>query len=172
MCWLKAIGGNRRGSGCEDDGLAYSLLPPVTRRVVGRPLCYLYPPLHHQNIAMRTAFLDRAVRAELARGEGASTVVVLGAGFDMRPWRLMEAAPAGSVMRPPHSRRGGSSGTTPSAAAAVGAPLTAISVASSAAAVSSHTSHALSAPTPASAARSQRRRGPRWRAAAARPSVP
>ena len=89
VCWLKAIAGNQQqrrrwwqwrrdgnhGSddGSDDDGLAYELLPPVTRRVVARPLASFYPPLHHQNVAMRTVFLDRAVEAELSAALAASS---------------------------------------------------------------------------------------------------
>ena len=61
VCWLKAIGGNSP-RGYPDEALAYDLLPPVTRRVVARPLARLYPLLHHQNVALRTAFLDRHVK--------------------------------------------------------------------------------------------------------------
>ena len=94
VVWLKAIAGNRRGSGGYDAGLAYDLLPAVTRWVVGWPLCYLYPLLHHQNVALRTAYLDRAVRADLAStataGGAPPLVVTLGAGFDVRQQRLAD----------------------------------------------------------------------------------
>ena len=92
VLWLKAIAGNRRRT--DDGGLAYDLLPPVTRRLVARPLSYLYPRLHHQNVALRTAYLDRAVATELAAAPRGSTAVVLGAGFDVRPLRLAEPAKA------------------------------------------------------------------------------
>jgi O-methyltransferase involved in polyketide biosynthesis len=96
VCWLKAIAGNRR-RGCSDGGLAYDLLPSVTRRVVARPLARLYPRLHHQNVAMRTAYLDQAVERELASAAGRNaTIVVLGAGFDARALRL-ESGPARSA---------------------------------------------------------------------------
>jgi hypothetical protein len=92
VCWLKAIAGNGRRGGA-DGGLAYDLLPPGTRRVVCRPLARLYPRLHHQNVAMRTAFLDQAVERELERTpartpRAPATVVSLGAGFDVRALRL------------------------------------------------------------------------------------
>ena len=91
VCWLKAIAGNRRRGGYADGGLAYDLLPPVTRRVVARPLARLFPRLHHQNVAMRTAYLDQVLEAELqaaAEVDAATAVVILGAGFDARALRL------------------------------------------------------------------------------------
>ena len=96
VCWLKAIAGNRNRGGYADGGLAYEMLPSVTRRVVAKPLASLYPRLHHQNVAMRTAYLDRAVVRELALVSTPSSspvVLVLGAGFDTRPFRLRAAAP-------------------------------------------------------------------------------
>ena len=51
VLWWKAISGNRPES--SDGSLAFDLLPPVTRRVVGWPLCRLYPNLHHANVAIR-----------------------------------------------------------------------------------------------------------------------
>ena len=74
------------------------MLPSVTRRIVGRPLARLYPRLHHQNVAMRSAFLDRAVRAELEASAGAPTIVcVLGGGFDVRPLRMHTATAVGAA---------------------------------------------------------------------------
>ena len=79
VCWLKAIAGNSR-HGCDDGGLSYDLLPPVTRRVVAKPLASLYPLLHHQNVVLRSAFLDRQVETELARHPAGESdlVIVLG----------------------------------------------------------------------------------------------
>ena len=73
VCWMKAIAGNRRRG--YDGGVAYDLLPPVTRVVVSRPLAWLYPRLHHQNIALRTAYLDKAVAQELEGNEGTASQV-------------------------------------------------------------------------------------------------
>lgn len=69
----------------------------MTRWVVRWPLSLLYPLLHHQNVALRTAFLDRAVRADVASaGEAAAPLVVtLGAGFDVRQQRLGETGARG-----------------------------------------------------------------------------
>lgn len=91
VCWMKAIVGNSM-FGIDDRRLAYDLLPSVTRKVVSRPLASLYPLLHHQNIALRVAYLDRQVRDELAAAaDTPTTVVVLGAGFDLRAMRLSDA---------------------------------------------------------------------------------
>ena len=91
VCWLKAIGGGSR-FGFDDDRLAYDLLPPATRRVVARPLASLYPLLHHQNVVLRTAYLDTAVAAALSAASEDSAVVCLGAGFDLRSLRLTDGA--------------------------------------------------------------------------------
>jgi O-methyltransferase involved in polyketide biosynthesis len=88
VCWLKAIAGHQAGG---DDGLAYDLLPPVTRLVVAPPVATrFFPRLHHQNVALRTAYLDRAVAAAIedTAATDAVTVVTLGGGFDLRSLRL------------------------------------------------------------------------------------
>ena len=61
----KAISGNRRGSVTFDDGIAYDMLPPFTRNIVRYPLSWLYPNLHHQNVALRTLYLDQLLLSEL-----------------------------------------------------------------------------------------------------------
>eukprot|EP00966_Prymnesium_polylepis_P294038 6790835-Prymnesium_polylepis.1 len=71
VAWLKAIAGNRWRA--ADGGLAYDMLPSWTRRVVSRPVAWLYPRLHHQNVALRTAYLDRAVSRELEAAGDAPT---------------------------------------------------------------------------------------------------
>lgn len=107
VCWLKAIAGNRPRGGCPDGGIAYDLLPPVTRRLVSAPVARFYPKLHHQNVALRTAFLDAAVERELAQSitsDGADSgpsqivrAVVLGAGFDVRALRLSSQSARAAV---------------------------------------------------------------------------
>lgn len=52
--WWKAIQG---------DPVAFQMLPPISRVVVARPFRSLYPRLHHQNVAIRTAYLDAALGA-------------------------------------------------------------------------------------------------------------
>ena len=106
VCWLKAIAG-KKGSqgGYAAEALAYELLPHGTRRVVSRPLAWLYPPLHHQNVALRSAFLDRETRRLLREADRLdSAVVVLGSGFDTRALRLgeeeeMKRSEAGDLSR-------------------------------------------------------------------------
>lgn len=87
VVWLKALSGNRL-DGMADGGISYAFLPPITRWLVGPLVAWLYPRLHHQNIAMRSSFLERAVEAELqAANGGAAALVALGAGFDGRSLR-------------------------------------------------------------------------------------
>ena len=61
VLWWKAISGNRKHSVGFDHGFAYDLLPGVARTIVAYPLCYLYPPLHHQNVLLRTVYLDQCI---------------------------------------------------------------------------------------------------------------
>lgn len=99
VLWWKAISGNRLGV-TNDRGAAYALLPPWTRGIVAFPLCYLYPNLHHQNVALRTLFMDRCLRDTLAQHEGGSSHVVaitLGAGFDTRSLRFLNDYSGGSL---------------------------------------------------------------------------
>uniref|UniRef100_A0A7S4BSD4 S-adenosyl-L-methionine-dependent methyltransferase n=1 Tax=Chrysotila carterae TaxID=13221 RepID=A0A7S4BSD4_CHRCT len=96
VVWLKAIAGNRLGKSKGDDGIAFAMLPCYTRLVIARPFCYLYPRLHHQNIAIRSAFLDAALKTEVRQNadDGTKTsVIVLGAGFDGRGLRRMALTP-------------------------------------------------------------------------------
>ena len=104
VLWWKAIAG---------DEAAFDMLPPITRRVVCDPLYRLYPKLHHQNVVIRTVFLDmalqRALSADPASGLPATgdsgahpyvdsaIVVVLGAGFDTRFMRLEEELRRGGL---------------------------------------------------------------------------
>lgn len=88
VVWLKALSGNRR-DGAGDGGISYSFLPKFTRWLVSPFVAWLYPRLHHQNIAMRTAFLDRVVAEEpFAAPEQPVALVALGAGFDGRSLRF------------------------------------------------------------------------------------
>ena len=80
VLWLKAIAGDRA---------AYELLPRGTRTAVRWPFRLLYPRLHHQNVLLRSAYLDDAVLGELAGLDPADcAVVALGAGFCTRAARL------------------------------------------------------------------------------------
>ena len=102
VLWWKAISGNRLGSMTFDGFVAHDLLPSFTRMIVSFPLCWLYPNLHHQNVALRTAFLDSALFAAVDNDSIPSTkdapalstkntiprIITLGAGFDTRSLRL------------------------------------------------------------------------------------
>lgn len=87
VLWWKSIAG---------DGVCFDLLPGTTRWIVASPLRYLYPRLHHQNVAMRTQFLDKMLIKELqsmpVSSNGVSdktAVIMLGAGFDSRSIRFL-----------------------------------------------------------------------------------
>jgi hypothetical protein len=98
VLWWKAIAGNRLGSLTFDGFTAFDLLPSLTRWIVGFPFCWLYPRLHHQNVALRTAYLDRALISELedialnatSDSNVKPRVITLGAGFDTRSLRFLE----------------------------------------------------------------------------------
>ena len=92
VLWWKAISGNRRYNKLlYDKGVAYDLLPSFTRFIVAFPLCYLYPNLHHANVAIRTVFLDNRLNEELSQLDNDNNVmvVVLGGGFDTRALRYL-----------------------------------------------------------------------------------
>ena len=100
VLWWKAIAGNRRFSATFDHGFAFDLLPPVMRRVTQFPLCYLFPNLHHQNVALRTKFMDKKLAEQLTIGEKEQqdiVVVTLGAGFDTRSLRFLTRSPGQST---------------------------------------------------------------------------
>ena len=90
VLWWKAIAGTRRLSRSYDGNVAFDLLPSWTRSVVRFPLCYLYPKLHHQNVLIRTTYLDNMVREQLDISSNTDILVVsLGAGFDTRSLRFL-----------------------------------------------------------------------------------
>ena len=86
----------------QDERVAYDMLPPLTRAVVAFPLSLLYPRLHHQNVAIRTKYLDDKLKSEISMplsrqavterpdrmGKRFVQVVSLGGGFDTRALRL------------------------------------------------------------------------------------
>ena len=59
--WWKAISGNDVTSCVYDYSLSYDLLPPITRSIVSGRLCRWYPRLHHANVEIRTAYLDKSI---------------------------------------------------------------------------------------------------------------
>jgi len=75
ILWLKALGG---------DEIAYAMLPQKTKRIVAKPLRSFYPRLHHQNVLMRSRFLDNALQPHLEKKESQIKVCSFGAGFCTR----------------------------------------------------------------------------------------
>ena len=80
-----------RNSPVFDEGLAYDLLPPVTRWVVASPVVARYPRCHHANVELRTAYLDQAmdqVMLSLSTTQSSPhmkiRLVLLGGGYDLR----------------------------------------------------------------------------------------
>lgn len=90
VLWWKAIGG---------DKVAFDLLPSLTRNIVRWPLRLLFPRLHHQNVALRTKFLDKALLEEEGYRSKQEKVAVisLGAGFDTRSIRFLNGMVKGDV---------------------------------------------------------------------------
>lgn len=115
VLWWKSISGSNRHGPLYDYGIAYDFLPPFMRIIVSYPLCLLYPKLHHQNVALRTLYLDEVIEEQLnnnisdlqssssgllltpsttTASSAASLsspkthVLTLGAGFDTRSLRL------------------------------------------------------------------------------------
>lgn len=89
--WWKALSGNDKDSPVYDHSLSFDILPRGTRWIVCRPS--LFPRLHHSNVEIRTAFLDRAVTlcANENRAENRKIrLVSLGAGYDVRSIKLKE----------------------------------------------------------------------------------
>lgn len=91
VLWWKAISGNRIFNRfLYDKKVAYDLLPSFTRFIVHFPFCYLYPNLHHANVAIRTVFMDNRLNDELSKQDDDNVmVVVLGGGFDTRALRYL-----------------------------------------------------------------------------------
>lgn len=91
--WWKALSGNDKSSPVYDNGLSYDILPSGFRLLVNKRLCRFYPRLHHANVELRTAFLDRAIRQiidnDVPKGRKIR-LVCLGAGYDLRSIKLLE----------------------------------------------------------------------------------
>jgi len=91
--WWKAMSGNDRSSPVYDEGLSYAMLPSVSR-VAYLSFRRFYPRLHHANVEIRTAFLDKSVReiVEEARSRNRKTkirLVSMGAGYDVRSIKFL-----------------------------------------------------------------------------------
>jgi len=95
VLWWKALSGNDKSSPAYDDGLSYDLLPRGTRAVVSKRLRRFYPRLHHANVEIRTAYLDRAIAnvVDEVRQVDTSTrirLIMLGGGYDIRSLKLKQ----------------------------------------------------------------------------------
>ena len=95
VLWWKALSGNDMSSPAYDGGLSYDLLPRGTRIVVSRRLRRFYPRLHHANVEIRTAYLDRAIanaanEARQADPTKRIRLIMLGGGYDIRSLKLRQ----------------------------------------------------------------------------------
>mmetsp|Transcript_40570 Transcript_40570/g.73154 ORF Transcript_40570/g.73154 Transcript_40570/m.73154 type:complete len:356 (+) Transcript_40570:584-1651(+) len=106
--WWKALSGNDPTSPVHDHQLSYDLLPPITRWIVHRRLCRWYPRLHHANVEIRTAYLDKSVTNVINTIMSDTTsplsntttmlmtprkkirLIVMGGGYDTRSMKLLE----------------------------------------------------------------------------------
>eukprot|EP00977_Amphora_coffeiformis_P009632 scaffold2219_cov177-Amphora_coffeaeformis.AAC.8 len=91
--WWKAMAANDRNSPVFDGGLAYDLLPSVTRWAAASPVVSWYPRFHHANVELRTAYLDQAMEQVLlslpqSPQQAKVRLVLLGGGYDLRLIRM------------------------------------------------------------------------------------
>lgn len=107
--WWKAISGNDKNSPAYDEGLAYDLLPKLSRYVVhpfiiNNRILNRYPRLHHANVEIRTAFLDKILNQaiisyqekELAisslsevKRKTKFRLISIGSGYDLRSVKFL-----------------------------------------------------------------------------------
>lgn len=90
-----------------DYSLSYDLLPPVTRTIVSGKLVGCYPRLHHANVEIRTAYLDKSIvnvintilkddhddneqQQQLHNRRKKIRLIVMGGGYDTRSIKLLE----------------------------------------------------------------------------------
>jgi hypothetical protein len=92
IMWWKALLRKSGSDNPDDDPAAWAhdLLPPSSRWIV-RYFRKKIPPLHHQNIQLRTNFLDSRIKAMAAASKQKRVrLVVLGAGYDLRTLRFLK----------------------------------------------------------------------------------
>jgi hypothetical protein len=94
IMWWKALlrKSGTSSSNPDDDPAAWAhdLLPPSSRWIV-RYFRNFFPPLHHQNIQLRTNFLDSRIKAMAAASKQKRIrLVILGAGYDLRTLRFLK----------------------------------------------------------------------------------
>ena len=89
--WWKALSGSAAKYPLYDDMLSYDMLPRFSRILVGRKLGRLFPRLHHGNVELRTAFIDRAISTEVEVAINSNEtkrskvrLISFGAGYDVR----------------------------------------------------------------------------------------
>lgn len=94
--WWKALSGNDSNSPVHDDRLSYDLLPSITRKIVSPKMIRWYPRLHHSNVELRTAFLDRSIMKYINDIQSSTDkqkkirLISFGAGYDLRSIKFME----------------------------------------------------------------------------------
>ena len=93
--WWKAIAGNDPKSPAYDNGLSHDLLPRGTRFIVSKRLRRFYPRLHHANVEIRTAFLDKSITNTISTVKKSDEkikirLICLGAGYDLRSIKFLE----------------------------------------------------------------------------------
>lgn len=82
------MAGNDRTSPVFDEGLAYDLLPSLTRWAISSPIVSLYPRFLHANVELRTAYLDQAMEQVMSEQPPKVRLVLLGGGYDLRLIRM------------------------------------------------------------------------------------
>lgn len=116
--WWKALSGNDINSPVHDNGLAYDLLPSGWRKIASRRVTRFYPRLHHGNVELRTAYLDKAVtdivqevkdqdqdqKQDQEEGNASTSrpikirLVCMGAGYDTRGIKMLERGIADKIV--------------------------------------------------------------------------
>lgn len=93
--WWKALSGNDATSPVYDNGLAYDLLPSGWRRILR--LRRWFPRLHHANVELRTAYLDKSLQDIVSQVRQNNPpenlkiqLVCMGAGYDLRGIKMLE----------------------------------------------------------------------------------
>lgn len=91
--WCKALSGRDPDSPAFDGGMTYDMLPSGSRWILKLPRSF-FPRLIHFNIELRTAYIDQALREEIARirsrdAECRIQLITLGAGYDTRSTRFL-----------------------------------------------------------------------------------
>jgi O-methyltransferase involved in polyketide biosynthesis len=91
VLWCKAIASMDSRSLVYDDRWTYDTLPSSSRWLLRVLPKRLFPRLHHANIEIRTAYLNKIIQQEIERVPPNTTIrlISLGAGYDIRCSRLL-----------------------------------------------------------------------------------